>query len=270
MSSAIFTGFASSFTSRTASTPESPAIPTAAFTRATAWKRSRSGTADKGTLEPGKYILLRYLDPPWQGFYDIFKIINDDLLIGRVYLGEYPNGARVFTFPMSRRYGFDQMTVDDHAALFAAGAAPHRGELDGVWRMDIDLERQPGRRHRVPAVQQQAGRALRGALPADGPDGRPGAADASCKDHFQLNDFTPFHDEIRKVSDDFLVGKYMTALPPALASLLGNSVARAVPRRDRRQVRLLLHADAAPRQELADEYAARARSSTRNCRTASA
>ena len=42
----------------------------------------------EGTLEPGKYILLRYLDPPWQGFYDIFKIINDDLLIGRVYLGE--------------------------------------------------------------------------------------------------------------------------------------------------------------------------------------
>ena len=29
---------------------------------------------DKGTLEPGKYILLRYLDPPWQGFYDIFKL----------------------------------------------------------------------------------------------------------------------------------------------------------------------------------------------------
>ena len=48
------------------------------------------GHDSKGTLEPGRYILLRYLDPPWQGFYDIFKIINDDLLIGRVYLGEYP------------------------------------------------------------------------------------------------------------------------------------------------------------------------------------
>ena len=43
------------------------------------------------------------------------------------------------------------------------------------------------------------------------------------KDHFQLNDFTPFHDEIRKVSADFLVGKYIAPLPPALASLLGNS-----------------------------------------------
>jgi hypothetical protein len=43
------------------------------------------------------------------------------------------------------------------------------------------------------------------------------------KDYFHLNDFTPFHDEIRKVSADFLVGTYMTGLPPAVAGLLGTS-----------------------------------------------
>ena len=43
------------------------------------------------------------------------------------------------------------------------------------------------------------------------------------KDHFQLNDFTPFHDEIRSVTADFLVGKYMTQLPPAIAPLVSNS-----------------------------------------------
>ena len=90
-----------------------------------------------GTLEPGKYILLRYLDPQWAGFYDIFKIINDDLMIGRVYLGEYPNGARVFTFAMTRKYGFEQMTVADHDALFAAGTVPTKETLNGAWRMDI-------------------------------------------------------------------------------------------------------------------------------------
>ena len=95
-----------------------------------------AGKAD-GTLEPGNYILLHYLDPPWQGFYDIFKIINEDLLIGRVYLGKYPHGTRVFTFPMSRLYAFDQMTVDDHDALYAAGDVPAAADLDGVWRMDI-------------------------------------------------------------------------------------------------------------------------------------
>jgi hypothetical protein len=43
------------------------------------------------------------------------------------------------------------------------------------------------------------------------------------QDHFQLNDFTPFHDEIRKVDDDLLIGKYVTTLPPAVSSLIGNS-----------------------------------------------
>jgi hypothetical protein len=43
------------------------------------------------------------------------------------------------------------------------------------------------------------------------------------KDHFQLNDFTTFHDEIRKVTADFLVGKYMTPLPAVIGPLVSNS-----------------------------------------------
>lgn len=176
----------------------------------------------KGTLEPGRYILLRYLDPPWQGFYDIFKIINDDLLIGRVYLGDYPNGSRVFTFPMTRRYGFDQMTVADHAALYAAGANPTPADLDGVWRMDT-----------ISNANHASGIAYLSF--SKKPDGRFEAryqlmglmeglvVPSFLKDHFQLTDFTPFHDEIRKVSDDFLVGKYMGKLPAGLAPVFGNS-----------------------------------------------
>ena len=176
----------------------------------------------KGTLEPGRYILLRYLDPPWQGFYDIFKIVNPDLLIGRVYLGEFPNGARVLTFPMSRLYGFDQMTALDHQALYAAGPVPAPADLAGVWRMDtvsnanhsggiayLQFQNQPD--GRLEARYQLLGLMEGLVVPS------------FLKDHFQLNDFTPFHDEIRKVSADFLVGTYMTALPPAVSGLLGTS-----------------------------------------------
>jgi hypothetical protein len=42
------------------------------------------------------------------------------------------------------------------------------------------------------------------------------------QDHFQLNDFTPFHDEIRKITSGFLVGKYITAVPAAISSALDN------------------------------------------------
>lgn len=173
-----------------------------------------------GSLEPGRYILLRYLDPPWQGFYDVFKMINDELLIGRVYLGQYPNGARLFTFPMTRRYRFGQMTMADHAALYASGAAPTVTELEGVWRMDV-----------ISNANHAAGIAYLQFVTK--PDGTFEARydllglfeglviPSFLKDHFQLNDFSVFHDEIRVVSPDFLVGKYVTGVPPVAASLLG-------------------------------------------------
>lgn len=179
-------------------------------------------TKATGTLEAGKYILLKYLDPPWQGFYDVFKMINDDLLIGRVYLGDYPNGARLFTFPMSRRYSFTNMTMDDHDSLYAAGAAPTADQLNGVWRMDVISN--ANHANGIAYLQFQ-----------NLPDGRfvsnyqlmglmEGLVTPSfLKDHFQLNDFTPFHDEIRKVTDDFLVGKYVTDLAAPIAPLVSNS-----------------------------------------------
>jgi cholesterol oxidase len=175
-----------------------------------------------GSLEPGNYVLLRYLDPPWQGFYDVFKIVNEDLMIGRVYLGKYPNGARLFTFPMSRLYSFDQMTVDDHNALYAAAAVPDAADLNGVWRMDV-----------ISNANHAAGIAY--LQFSNLPDGRFEAryelmgliegliVPSFLKDHFQLNDFTPFHDEIRKVTADFMVGKYVTTLPEPIADLVANS-----------------------------------------------
>jgi cholesterol oxidase len=155
-----------------------------------------------GTLEAGRYVLLRYLDPPWQGFYDIFKIINDDLLIGRVYLGEYPNGQRMFTFPMTREYGFHQMTVDDHKTLFASAAVPSAADLEGVWRMDaISNANEAGgiaylQFNSKPDGSFDARYELMGSM-----EGL--IVPTFLQDHFQLNDFTPFHDEIRKVSTDF-------------------------------------------------------------------
>ena len=156
--------------------PGSPAIPTAASRPATAWRRLAAGH-DTGTLEPGKYILLRYLDPPWQGFYDVFKIINEDLLIGRVYLGEYPNGARLVTFPMSRRYTFGKMTVNDHAALYTAAAVPAAADLDGVWRMDVISNANHAGGIAYLEFQNLPDGRFVANYRTDGPDGRAGCAE---------------------------------------------------------------------------------------------
>ncbi|MCC6858342.1 MAG: GMC family oxidoreductase [Bryobacterales bacterium] len=176
----------------------------------------------QGSLEPGRYILLRYLDFPWQGFYDIFKIITPDLLIGRVYLGEFPNGTRMFTFPMTRRYSIARMSVEDHRTLFEQAAVPAKEDLAGAWRMD------------VVSNANQAGGAAYLSFEVK-PDGRlesryqlmgliEGLVMPSfARDHFRLNDFTPFHDEIRRVSGDLMVGKWITDLPPGAPALLGSS-----------------------------------------------
>ena len=171
-----------------------------------------------GDLAPGRYILLRYLDPPWQGFYDVFKVINKDLLIGRVYLGTYPNGRRMFTFPMTRAYGFNNMKVEDHRTLWSKAAVPTKQELHGVWRMDV-----------ISNANQAGGIAH---LTFDlKPDGRlesryqlmgliEGLVMPSfAANHFQLTDFTGFHDEIRKIDAGLMIGKWVVELPPEAATL---------------------------------------------------
>jgi len=175
-----------------------------------------------GTLEAGDYVLLRYLDPQWSGFYDIFKVVNEDLLIGRVYLGEFPNGLRMFTFAMTRRYGFSELTVDDHEMVYSEGTAPSKEELNGAWRMDI----LSNNNHLAAAAH------LSFALK---PDGRLESRyhllglmeglviPRFAQDHFQLLDFTPFHDEIRKVDANLMVGRYVTAAPPEFAALPGGN-----------------------------------------------
>jgi cholesterol oxidase len=172
----------------------------------------------RGDLEPGKYILLRYVDPPWQGFYDVFKVINQNLLIGRVYAGSFPNGRRMFTFPMTRVYEYDRMSVEDHRSLYAAASAPSPEQLKGVWRMDAisnanhagsiaHLAFDPKPDGRIEARYQLLGLMEGLVVPS------------AVSSHFQLDDFTPFHDEIRLLAPDLMIGKYVLDLPDGIGLL---------------------------------------------------
>jgi cholesterol oxidase len=221
MSSAIFTGFKKEFRKQGG---RYTGITSDTDGRIRARNSLEEITADKkqGTLEAGKYILLRYLDPPWTGFYDIFKVISDDLILGRVYLGDFPNGMRIFSFAMSRKYGFAQMTVADHDILFRSGAVPTKEVLNGVWRMDI--------------VSNNNHLGSAAYLEFDlKPDGRLESryrlmglieglvVPTFTQDHFQLDDFTPFHDEIRQIDGDFMVGRYVSSILPDLSSVLNGA-----------------------------------------------
>lgn len=130
-------------------------------------------------------------------------------------MGKFPNGLRQFTFPMTRRYNFAQMTVPDHEILWKGAKAPTAAELQGVWRMDV-----------ISNANQAVGTAF---LAFDNkPDGRLEARyqlmglieglvlPTFWRDHFQLNDFTPFRDEVRRLDDGLMIGKWITNVPTAL------------------------------------------------------
>jgi cholesterol oxidase len=173
-----------------------------------------------GSLEPGRYILLRFTDPPWSTFYEVLKVINPDLLIGRAYLGQFPKGIRQFTFAMTRVYRLTDLTAADHQALYQRSPAPSKEQLAGLWEMRavansndtgpigyLQFDVKPD--GRIEARYQFLGLLEGLAQPVLG------------QDHFQVDDFTPFHDEIRRVNADFMVGKYTTTAPPGLANLFG-------------------------------------------------
>src|SRR5712692_9119063 len=123
---------------------------------------------------------------------------------------------------MTRKYGFTEMSVADHDALYGAGTLPTKEALNGVWRMDI-----------VSNNNQLGSVAF---LEFDlKPDGRleshyqlmglfEGLVIPSfAQEHFQLNDFTPFHDEVRQVDSNFMVGRYITGILPDLSVLMNGA-----------------------------------------------
>lgn len=164
-----------------------------------------------GSLRPGKYLLLKYEDLQWRLFYDLIKAVEENLLIGKVFTGlPYPHGSEVFTFTMVREYSFDEMTVEDHRALFdGLGVAPGLEDLAGTWAMSVVTNSS----HRADAAQLQF---------EVKPDSRiearylllrtvEGQSRTELKeDELAMQDFTPLHDEIRALDANYMIGKWIT------------------------------------------------------------
>jgi len=172
-----------------------------------------------GTLDRGKYILLRYTDPPWSLSTTSLKVINEDLLIGRC-TSALPKGRRLFTFPMTRLYGLDSLTVDDHHAFYQGGSAPPRNSSTALGDAGGGHSRDTGVVAYLKFDLKPDGR-LEAPLPFHGIAGREWSSLSLPPDHFQMNDFTPFHDEIRFVDKDFIVGKIHHCIAPGLWQLFG-------------------------------------------------
>jgi cholesterol oxidase len=170
----------------------------------------KKGTGD---LKAGRYILGSYLDPPWEGLYEVLRILTSDIVLGRVYSGKYPHGARLFAFTLCRLYEFDRMTIADHRDLFDSGIPVNPSELAGVWRMDAIgcassagsigyLRLQPKPDGRLESALESAGLMEHLILPS------------FVADTFNVVDLGPEGDGIRQLTDDLLIGRHDFAAPP--------------------------------------------------------
>ena len=167
-------------------------------------------------LEPGRYIVMRYTDPVFEHlFYDVIKVVNDDLVLYRGYTGRYPDGCRGWTAPLLRRYHFPQMDSADHRELFRAGSVPDKQALQGTWRMDLVANANHATDVALLHFTLKPDGKLESRYEAAGLIGHL-PMPMFVRRHFRARDFTAFSDELRGIGSDFLVGRFVRDVPGKL------------------------------------------------------
>jgi len=155
-----------------------------------------------------KGVLLEYVDPQFALFYDVLKVLSEDIVVGKAFTGRYPKGRVILTFTMARRYPFDFMSPKDHHELFEKhGRVPEANKVKGDWegRMVSNASLTPPM-FRFRYDVDSSGKItckwnflnlLRGDSKVE-----------LTQEQMLMLDFTNFHDEIKMITDDIMVGKY--------------------------------------------------------------
>ena len=156
-----------------------------------------------------KGVILEYTEPQFSMFYDLLKIATEDVVIGKAFIGKHPTGITLMNFAMTRKYNFDFMTAKDHREIFEKhGKLPDQSKLLGEWegRMVSNTCLTPPL-FKLKYLIDANGKLineyifmylLRGNSRVE-----------FTPTQMNMFDFTNFHDEIRMVKDNFMVGKYL-------------------------------------------------------------
>ncbi len=159
----------------------------------------------------GKVIHLEYEDLPYSYAYDLLKIIDKNTILGRAFLGPFGKGRELFNFSMSRAYDVDFMTEDDLLTLFNDEKLSHKhaeNEIKGTWEGMLVSNSAVTPRMQLFYFDYEDGQIDMRYSFANMLQGR---SDVNITDRlFRLDDRTPFHDEIRMVTPNFLVGRWVT------------------------------------------------------------
>lgn len=168
----------------------------------------------------GKVILLEYTQPPYDRFYDVLKIVDENTILGKAFAGKPVPGREMMTFSMSRKYPLEFMSEEDHETLYSRMKKPSLQNMVGIWEgylvsdstwSDVVFKFRYYFDNGVLKNDYIFGGILSGTAIVN---------DES--DHVIMRDETgSFHDEIRLVNNNILIGKYYSQ-PNDLSKWLGD------------------------------------------------
>lgn len=152
------------------------------------------------------YALLTYTDLQYRPFYDLLLPVTEDLAVGKAFVGRFPYGIHMLTFGLTRRYDFEFLSPADHGILWEQGTVPEEAVIEGAW--DVRLVSNAGLSDPLFEFSFEDTEHLL--------DGQYEVLDLASGDvridfdaeQMEMFDFSNWHDEIRQVTEDFMVGKY--------------------------------------------------------------
>jgi choline dehydrogenase-like flavoprotein len=172
---------------------------------------ARSIATEKEVPGYGKVIHLEYQDAPYSSAYDLLKMVDENTIIGKAFLGSFGRGVELFNFSMSRIYDVDFMTEDDLLTLFRSDELSHKPkeeELAGVWEGMLVSDSAITPRSQLFYFNYEDGEIDMRYSFANILQGR---SDVRITDSiFRLDDQTPLYDELRVVTPNLAVGQWVT------------------------------------------------------------
>ena len=160
----------------------------------------------------GQIIHLEYQDPPFNQAYDILKIVDADHILGKAFVGTFGRGQLLFDFSMSKKYSINFMGEDDLATLFyndMYSHTPTKDEMVGQWEGVLVSDSFITPRSQVFEFDYDGSGEYQ--MHYNFTNLIRGYSEVHVNnDLFRFNDFTPFHDELRMIRPDFVVGKWVS------------------------------------------------------------
>lgn len=173
---------------------------------------AKSIASEKEVLGYGKVIHLEYQNFPYSTAYDLLKMVDENTIIGKAFLGAFGKGRELFSFSMSRVYDADFLTENDLLTIFNSdnlSYKPSGKELAGKWEGMLVSDSAVSQRSQIFTFDYEDGELDMRYNFANMLYGRSDVSGIG-QNILRLDDQTTFHDEIRMVTPNFAVGVWMS------------------------------------------------------------